>query len=104
MCLIACCFWKALAATFTVGAIGDGTHMSFECTALAPLRQQHADLITPVYLALTPCALFFAEQDHRTTSQTVWNSRTCDIIAPVISLVGWPNKIILLLLQRAELR
>ena len=26
------------------GAIGDEKHMVFECTALAPLRQQHAGL------------------------------------------------------------
>ena len=31
------------------GAIGDEKHMVFECTALAPLRQQHAN---------------FAQQDH----------------------------------------
>ena len=29
------------------GAIGDEKHMFFDCTALAPLRQQHADLFTP---------------------------------------------------------
>ena len=31
------------------GAISDEMrmHMVFECTALAPLRQQHADLFTP---------------------------------------------------------
>ena len=29
------------------GAVGDEVHMVFECTALAPLRQQHADLFTP---------------------------------------------------------
>ena len=29
------------------GAIGDEKHMIFECTALAPLRQKHADLFAP---------------------------------------------------------
>ena len=29
------------------GTIGDEKHMIFKCTALAPLRQQHADFITP---------------------------------------------------------
>ena len=29
------------------GAVGGERHMIFECTALAPLRQQHADLFTP---------------------------------------------------------
>ena len=29
------------------GAVCDEKHMIFECTALAPLRQQHADLFTP---------------------------------------------------------
>ena len=37
------------------GAIGNEKHMIFECTALAPLRQQHADLL---HLALTPCTPF----------------------------------------------
>ena len=29
------------------GAVGDEKHMIFECAAIAPLRQQHADLFTP---------------------------------------------------------
>ena len=29
------------------GGVGDEKHMIFECTALAPLRQLHADLFTP---------------------------------------------------------
>ena len=29
------------------GAVGDEKHVIFECTALAPLRQQHANLLTP---------------------------------------------------------
>ena len=29
------------------GAIADEKHMIFECAAMAPLRQQHADLFTP---------------------------------------------------------
>ena len=29
------------------GAIGNERHMIFECTSLAPVRQQHADLFTP---------------------------------------------------------
>ena len=39
------------------GAIGelDEKHMIFECTVLAPLRQQHADLS---HLELTPCGPF----------------------------------------------
>ena len=37
------------------GAIGDEKHMIFECAAMAPLRQQHADLS---HLKLTPCAPF----------------------------------------------
>ena len=34
------------------GAICDEKHMIFECTALAPLRRQHADLITPRTVAM----------------------------------------------------
>ena len=29
------------------GAVGDEKHVIFECTALAPLRKQHANLFTP---------------------------------------------------------
>ena len=45
------------------GAIGDEKHMLFECTALAPLRQQHADLFTP---RTDTMQSFFAQQvlDH----------------------------------------
>ena len=45
------------------GAVGDEfeMHMVLECTALAPLRQQHADLFTPH--TDTMCS-FFAQQDH----------------------------------------
>jgi len=43
------------------GAIGDEKHMYFECTALAPLRQQHADLFTP---RTDTMRSFFAQQDH----------------------------------------
>ena len=43
------------------GAIGDEKHMIFECTALAPLRQQHADLFTPRTDTMRSC---FAQQDH----------------------------------------
>ena len=35
------------------GAIGDERHMIFECAALAPLGQRHADCL---HHALTPCA------------------------------------------------
>ena len=43
------------------GAIGDEKHMIFECTALAPLRQRHADLFTP---ATDTMRSFFAQPDH----------------------------------------
>ena len=43
------------------GAIGDEMHMGFECAALAPLRQQHADLFTPHTDTMRS---FFAQQDH----------------------------------------
>ena len=43
------------------GAIGDEKHMIFECTALAPLRQKHADLFTP---ATDTMRSFFAQPDH----------------------------------------
>ena len=42
------------------GGVGDEKHMIFECTALAPLRQQHADLFTPC--TVTMCS-FFAQQN-----------------------------------------
>ena len=42
------------------GAIGDEKHLIFECTALAPLRQQHADLVTP---GTDTRRSFFAPQD-----------------------------------------
>ena len=43
------------------GAVGDEMHMLCECTALAPLRQQHADLFTPGTDTARSC---FAQQDH----------------------------------------
>ena len=43
------------------GAIGDEMHMDFECAALAPLRQRHADLFTPHTDTMRS---FFAQQDH----------------------------------------
>ena len=43
------------------GAIGDEKHMIFECTALAPLRQKHADLFAP---ATDTMRSFFAQPDH----------------------------------------
>jgi hypothetical protein len=43
------------------GAIGDEKHLIFECTALAPVRQQHADLFTP---RTDTMRSFFAQQDH----------------------------------------
>ena len=45
------------------GAIGDEKHMIFECAALAPLRQQHADqgLFTP---RTDTMRSFLAQQDH----------------------------------------
>ena len=43
------------------GAIGDEMHMVFECAALAPLRQQHANLFTP---HTDNMRSFFAQQDH----------------------------------------
>ena len=36
------------------GGVGDEQHMIFECTALAPLRQQHADLFTPRTVTSAP--------------------------------------------------
>ena len=46
------------------GAVGDEKHMIFECTALAPLRQQHADLVTPRTVTMRSGGSFFAEQNH----------------------------------------
>ena len=43
------------------GVIGDEKHMVFECTALSPLRQQHAGLCTPRTGTMRS---FFAQQDH----------------------------------------
>ena len=43
------------------GAIGDEKRMIFECAAIAPLRQQHADLFTP---RTDTMRSFFAQQDH----------------------------------------
>ena len=43
------------------GAIGDEKHMIFECAAIAPLWQQHADLFTP---RTDTMRSFFAQQDH----------------------------------------
>ena len=43
------------------GAIGDEKHLIFECTALAPLRQQHANRFTP---RTDTMHSFFAQQDH----------------------------------------
>ena len=43
------------------GGVGDEKHMIFECTALAPLRQQHADLFTP---RTDTMRSFFAQQNH----------------------------------------
>ena len=47
------------------GAVDDVKHMNFECTAPAPLRQQHADRTRYLF---TPCTVtmcsFFAQQNH----------------------------------------
>ena len=43
------------------GVTGDEMHMVFECAALAPLRQQHADLFTP---RTDTMRSLFAQQDH----------------------------------------
>ena len=43
------------------GGVGDERHRIFECTALAPLRQQHADLFTPRTVTMRS---FFAQQNH----------------------------------------
>ena len=45
------------------GCVGDEKHLIFECTstALAPLRQQHADLFTPRTVTMRS---FFAQQNH----------------------------------------
>ena len=45
----------------TSGAIGDEMHLVFQCAALAPLRQRHADLFTPPTDTMRS---FFAQQDH----------------------------------------
>ena len=42
-------------------AIGYEKHMTFECTAGAPLTQKHADLFTP---ATDTIRSFFAQPDH----------------------------------------
>ena len=48
-----CCQWVVIASPLSQcpchysGAIGDEKHMIFDCAAIAPLRQQHADLFTP---------------------------------------------------------
>ena len=51
--------WVCLACSSA--AIGDEKHVIFECTALAPLRQQHADLFTP---RTDTMRFFSAQQDH----------------------------------------
>ena len=43
------------------GGIGDEMHMAFECAAMAPVRQQQADLFTPHTDIMRS---FFAQQDH----------------------------------------
>ena len=43
------------------GADGDEKNMIFECTALAPLRQQHGDLFTPCTVTMRSC---LAQQNH----------------------------------------
>ena len=43
------------------GGVGDEKHMIFECAALAPLRQQYADLFTPRTGTMRS---FFAQQNH----------------------------------------
>ena len=45
----------------TAGAAGAEKHMTFECAALALLRQRHADLDTP---STDTMRSFFAQQDH----------------------------------------
>ena len=45
----------------TVVLLAMKKHMVFECTALAPLRQQYADLFTPHTETMRS---FFAQQDH----------------------------------------
>ena len=47
--------------TCNSGALGNEKHMIFECTALAPLRQQRADLSTP---RTDTMRSFLAQQDH----------------------------------------
>ena len=47
------------------GGVGDEKHMIFECTALAPLRQQHADLFTPRTGTMGFCAAGGFEIRHR---------------------------------------
>ena len=49
------------------GDVGDEKHMIFEGTALAPLRQQHADLFTPRtdLDTMRSGGSFFAQQNHQ---------------------------------------
>ena len=78
------------------GAIGDEKHMIFECTALIPLRQKHADLFTP---ATDTMRSFFAQPDHLGVLNYVIDCLDCmdirhyvlPLLAQVISLVGWPK-------------
>ena len=42
-------------------AVANEKRMIFECTALAPLRQQHADLFTPRTVTMRS---FFAQQNR----------------------------------------
>ena len=44
-----------------IGAVGDERHMTFDCKALAFLRQRHADLFTP---STDTMRSFLAQQDH----------------------------------------
>ena len=76
-------------------AIGDEMHMVYECTALAPLRQQHADLFMPCTDTMRS---FFAKQDHLgvlnyvtdclnfiiamigTSDQSCWLAKACKLL------------------------
>ena len=73
--------------------------MVFECTALSPLMQRHADLFTPRTDIMRS---FLAQQDHLADLNYVidcLNNVHMSLLpglAQVISLVGWPKLVQLL--------
>ena len=79
---------------FTCRAIGNEKHMIFGCTALASLRQQHADLFTPHTDSMRS---FLAQQDHLGVLNYVMDSHSLNfmnimtLLPCLASLVGWPK-------------